>query len=116
MIRRVGSTVVAAVAVAGLASVIVPQHAASLAALAAATVAAVTAALVLVATGPLVAARPPAWPGLRPDTRAAPPLDPQGLRDARRAVAAHVRAGADPCDLLDPARSTARPTPTGGTR
>jgi len=115
VIRRVASTAVAAAAAAGLVTAVVPQHAASLAVLAAATVAAVTAVLLLAVTGPLVAARPPAWP-VGAERRGAPPLDPQGLRDARRAVAAHVRAGADLRDLLDPTRSTARPTPTGGTR
>lgn len=102
MIRRVGSVAVGAAATAGTAVALVPQHAASLAVLATATVAVVVAGFVLVLAGPLVAARPPAWPGRGSPPGAPPPLDPQGLRDARRAVA----RGAGPAPT----------NPTGGPR
>lgn len=89
MNRRLRSVAVAAAALAGAGAAVVPQHAASLAVLAAATVAVVAAAFLLVLAGPLVTADRPrtALDGVTARS-AAPALDPQGLRDARRDLAA----------------------------
>ncbi|HEX4901503.1 MAG TPA: hypothetical protein VFV42_01750 [Acidimicrobiales bacterium] len=113
MIRRIGAVAVAASVVAGLGTVIVPQHAASLAAVAAATVAVVAATFLLVVAGPLVAAPPPAWPGAGGRAGTPPPLDPQGLRDARREVARRLAAGTSARALLAELQTPSSP---GGTR
>jgi len=115
VIRRLRSVAVAAAGVAALSSMVVPQHAASLAVLGAATVAVVAAAFVLVLAGPLVAADPPTWPGRSPPAGAPPPLDPQGLRDARRTVRRRLAAGADARALLDELAPD-RTTRSGGPR
>lgn len=127
MNRRLRSVAVAAVALAGAGATVVPQHAASLAVLAAATVAVVAAAFLLVLAGPLVTAERPATAldGVAPRSRASA-LDPQGLRDSRRDLAARgdgaltpavhrrLRAGAalrlapHAVDLDDPAAEEAR--------
>jgi len=85
VIRRLASVAAAAAAIAGAAAVVVPQHAASLASLAAGTVAVVAAIFLVVLAGPLVSAAPSGSTLAVGGERAAPaPLDPQGLRDARR--------------------------------
>jgi hypothetical protein len=86
--RRLWSAAAAAAAVAGVATAVVPQHAASLASLAVATVAVVAALFLLVLTGPFVTARPAVAFGGVTERGAPAPLDPQGLRDARRALSA----------------------------
>jgi hypothetical protein len=87
--RRLRSIAAAAAALAGAGTAVVPQHAASLAVLAAATVAVVAAAFLLVLAGPLVTAERPrtTLDGAAARSKA-PSLDPQGLRDARRDLAA----------------------------
>lgn len=112
MIRRLASVAAGAAALAGLAIALLPQHAASIAALAAATVAVVAASFLLVLAGPFVTARPEPWPAPA-GARLVPPLDPQGLRDARRTVAARRAAGTDVRALLD---ELARPPEPGGPR
>lgn len=96
MNRRLVPVVLAALAVAGTAVAVVPQHAASIAALGAATVVVVLALLLLVLAGPLVTTEGPttALDGLPPGQ--APALDPQGLRDARRDLAGRGAAGSVP--------------------
>ena len=101
MIRRLGSAALAAVALAGVVATIVPQHAASLALLAAGTLVVVAAAFLLVLTGPLVAARPPATALDVARTAGAPSLEPQGLRDARRDLAARATPGSLPAAVRD---------------
>lgn len=96
MTRRLVPVVLSSVAVAGIAVVVVPQHAASLAALAAATVVVVLALFLLVLAGPLVTAEPPTTALDAPPGGRAPGLDPQGLRDARRDLTGRCRDGALP--------------------
>lgn len=96
MIRRLGPVALSAVAVAGAAVAVVPQHAASLAALAAATVVVVLALFLLVLAGPLVTTEPPATALDAPPPGHVPGLDPQGLRDARRDLAGRGQHGALP--------------------
>jgi hypothetical protein len=88
VIRRLASAAAAAAALAGAGAAIFPQHVASVAVLAAATVAVVAAAFLLVLAGPVVSARPEPWPRSSAPAHIAPPLDPHGLRDARRDLAA----------------------------
>ncbi len=70
---------------------LVPQHAASLAALAAATVVVVLAVVALVVVAPLAERDIPITELDVVDAGGAVPLDPPGLRDARRDVAALTR-------------------------
>lgn len=94
MIRRLGSAALAAVALAAAATTLVPQHAASLLLLAAGTLVVVAAAFLLVLAGPLVTAEAPTTALDVGPGPGAPTLEPQGLRGARRDLAA--RAAADP--------------------
>lgn len=101
MIRRLRSAMAAAVGLAAVGAVLVPQHAASLALLAGGTLVVVAAGYVLVLSGPLVAAEPPVT-GLDVEPGAgAPTLEPQGLRDARRDLAARTQAGSLPGAVHD---------------
>lgn len=84
MNRRIVVTAAAAAVVSGLLIVLLPQHTASLVRVAAATVAVLTAALVLTAVGPVVARDPQPTALDHVPTAGARPLDPHGLRDARR--------------------------------
>jgi hypothetical protein len=93
--RRLMSVVLAASGLAGTGVVAFPEHAASIASLAVATVAVVTAGFLLVVVGALACTRPEPWPATEPGGRTVTPLDPQGLRDARRVVASRLAAGAD---------------------
>ena len=101
MIRRLRAAVAAAVALAGAGAVLVPQHATSLALLAAGTVVVVAAAYLLVLSGPLVATTPPVTALDVGPGPGAPTLEPQGLRDARRDLAARAEAGSLPGPVHD---------------
>lgn len=96
MIRRLGSASVAAAALGGAITSLVPQHAASLLLLAAGTLVVVAAAFLLVLAGPLVTTGPPATALDVAPGRAAPTLEPQGLRDARRDLSARAGVGSLP--------------------
>lgn len=87
MSHRLVSVAVAALAVAGAGAAVFPQHVATLAVLATATVAVVAAGFLLVLAGALLSARPAPWSGTSL-LSTVPPLDPHGLRDARRDLAA----------------------------
>lgn len=94
MNRRLAPVAAAAVAVAGAVTAVVPQHAASLVLLAATTVLVVLALFLLVLAGPLVTAESPRTALDRGSAScAAPALDPQGLRDARRDLGQRHRSG-----------------------
>lgn len=84
MNRRLLSIVIATALLAGLAIAIVPQHALTIVRVGAVTVVAVAGALVLIAIAALGDADAPSTALDRPRTDGAPPLDPHGLRDARR--------------------------------
>lgn len=96
MNRRLLPVALAALAVAGAATAVVPQHLASLVVLAAATVVVVLALLLLVLAGPLVTTEPPTSPLDGTPAGRVPALDPQGLRDARRDLASRRRVDALP--------------------
>lgn len=99
MIRRLGSAALAAVALAGMVAVVVPQHAASLVLLSAGTLVVVAAAFLLVLAGPLVTAdRPTTALDVEP-AAGVPPLEPQGLRDARRDLATWATPGSLPAPV-----------------
>lgn len=84
MNRRILSFSLAAACVAGIAVAVVPQHAWSIARVAAATVTTLAGATVLVAVGTFTRHDPEHGALDRPSTGEVPPLDPHGLRDARR--------------------------------
>lgn len=84
MIRRVVALAAASGAVAAMAVVVVPQHAASALALAGAAVVVVLAVSALVLAGPLVEREVPVTELDVGDAPGAPTLEPAGLRDARR--------------------------------
>ena len=81
----------AALTAGGVAVVIVPQHAAAITSVAAATVVVVLAAVALVIMGPLTEREVPITELDVAEAGSAVPLDPPGLRDARRDLAAATR-------------------------
>ena len=105
MIRRLGSAALAAVALAGSVAVLVPQHAASLVLLTAGTLVVVAAAFLLVLAGPLVTADRPTTALDVARATGAPSLEPQGLRDARRDLAARTVPGVLPAVVRDRLRA-----------
>lgn len=84
MNRRIAAAALAAAVVGGLGCLVLPQHAASIVRLAAATVAVYTGGLVLVAVAPVVGREPERTALDHTPATGATPLDPHGLRDARR--------------------------------
>jgi hypothetical protein len=94
VIRRLGSATLAVVALGAALTTLLPQHAASFLLLAAGTLVVVAAAFVLVLAGPLVTAVAPVTALDVGPGPGAPTLEPQGLRHARRDLAA--RATTDP--------------------
>ena len=84
MNRRIAAVILAASAVGGLGCLLLPQHAASVVRLVAATVAAYTGGLVLLAVSPIVGREPDRTALDHTPATGADPLDPHGLRDARR--------------------------------
>lgn len=96
MNRRITASLLAAVVVGGSVTAAVPQHAASIGRVLAVAVVVVTGGLLLGAVGPFVA-RDPARTALDAVPRTgAPPLDPHGLRDARRDLDRPSQAGSLP--------------------
>lgn len=95
MIRRLASAALAALALGGAVTALVPQHAASLLLLAAGTLVVVVATFLLVLAGPLVTAEPVATALDLTPGPGAPTLEPQGLRDARRRLAAGSLSATD---------------------
>lgn len=101
MNRRLLSASIAAAALTGVGMAVVPQHAASLVLLASGTVVVVAAVFLLVLAGPLVTAeRPVSALDVVPGVGAAP-LDPHGLRDARRDLAVRHAPGSLPLPVHD---------------
>lgn len=84
MNRRIAASLLAAVVVAGVLTAVVPQHAASISRTLAVAVAVVTGGLLLAAAGPFVAREAPRTELDALPAGGARPLDPHGLRDARR--------------------------------
>ncbi len=101
MNQRIVTAALAATVLAGAATVLVPQHLASIARVAAVAVVVVAGGLVLGAVGPLVAAEPPSTALDAAPTGAASPLDPHGLRDARRDLDRPAAPGALPPPVRD---------------
>lgn len=100
MNRRLFAASLAAAALAGAGAALVPQHAASLVLLASGTVV-VAAVFLLVLAGPLVTGeRPVSALDVVPGAGAAP-LDPHGLRDARRDLAVRHVPGLLPPPVHD---------------
>lgn len=101
MNRRIVVALMATSVMGGVVVVFLPQHATSIARLGATTVAALTAALVLAAVGPVVARdpEPTALDHLSPV--GASPLDPHGLRDARRDLDRPTAPGGVPPAVRD---------------
>jgi hypothetical protein len=119
MTRRLLSASIAAVALAGAGAAVVPQHAASLVLVASGTVVVVAAVFLLVLAGPLVTSeRPVSALDVAPGAGAAP-LDPHGLRDARRDLAARHAPGSLPPPVHDRLAAAgvvpASPPPAPGT-
>lgn len=129
MNRRIAAAALAAAIVGGLACLALPQHAASIIRLAAATVAVHTGGLVLVAVAPVVSREPERTALDHTPATGAPPLDPHGLRDARRDLDRPAAAGVLPAAVRDrllevygtrtnddrPVPDVLRPAPTTGT-
>ncbi len=84
MNRRIGLAALAAMAVTGVVIVLLPQHAVSLVRIGATTVTVTSAGLVLAAVGPVVAREPETSALDQLPATGVPPLEPHGLRDARR--------------------------------
>ena len=102
MNRRIALVALAAAVVSGVLVAVLPQHAVSIVRIGAATLTAVTAALVLTAVAPVVA-REPATSALdQLRTLGAPPLDPHGLRDARRDLDRPTAPGSVPPAVRTP--------------
>ena len=101
MNRRIAASAAAATVLVGIALVVVPQHGWSAARVAAVAVAAVTGALVLLAVAPAVHRELPTSALDRRPTSGAPPLDPHGLRDARRDLGRAAAADAVPRPVWD---------------
>lgn len=107
MNRRLVSFTLAAVVVAGVAMAIVPQHAWSIARVLAVAVAVLAGAAVLAAVGAVTGRDPEITALDRTVGGTAPPLDPHGLRDARRALGRPARPGAVPPPVWDRLRTAA---------
>ena len=84
MNRRIAGSAAAAAVLIGIVLVVVPPHAWSAVRVCATAVVVVTGALVLLAVAPAVHREPRASALDRRASTGAPPLDPHGLRDARR--------------------------------
>lgn len=84
MNRRIASVAAGSTAIAAALVIVLPQHAASIVRLLSVTVAVVAGGLVLASVAP-IASRHPSESALdRTPVRTVAPLDPHGLRDARR--------------------------------
>jgi hypothetical protein len=113
VIRRLGSAALAAVALAGAVAAIVPQHGASLALLAGGTIVVVAAVFVLVLAGPLVTGGPPRTVLDIEPSGGAPALEPHGLSDARRDLAARTAPGSVPAAVADRLAAAGIPATAG---
>lgn len=96
MNRQLRTSLVAATVLAGLVLVSVPQHAVTAFRVLTVAVVAITGALVLAAVGQVVRREPPRTALDRRPVAAVPPLDPRGLRDARRDLAQPAAPGSVP--------------------
>lgn len=101
MNRRILASVCGVACVGGVLVLVVPQHALSIGRLGATTAAVMVGALVLGAVGPFVS-RPVPTTGLDVEQSAgATPLDPHGLRDARRDLDLPAAPGRPPTAVRD---------------
>lgn len=107
MNRRLAGVAAAAVVLAGAVSVVVPQHALSASRVLAVTIAVIAGALVLGAVAPLVSQDPPRTAFDARPRGEARPLDPHGLRDARRDLGRPARAGDLPAPVFERLRVAA---------
>lgn len=96
MNRRIAVAALAGAVVSGLVVVVLPQHATSIVRVGASTVTAIAAALVIAAVAPVVAREPTTSALDHVPTPGASPLDPQGLRDARRDIDRPTAPGSVP--------------------
>lgn len=101
MNRRIYSVALAAVVVGGVAAMVVPQHTVSIARVLATAVAAVAGGCLLAAVGPLVSREAPRTALDSMPRAGAPPLDPHGLRDARRDLGRPCARGSVPRPVWD---------------
>lgn len=101
MNRRIHASLLAATVIGGALTSAVPQHAASIMRTLAVAVVVVTGALLLGAVGPFVARERPRTAVDALPTSGAPPLDPHGLRDARRDLDRPSRPGSLPAPVWD---------------
>ena len=101
MNRRIGAAVLAAAIVGGLGCLLLPQHAASIVRLAAVTVAVHAGGLVLRAVAPVVGREPERTALDHTPVSGAKPLDPHGLRDARRDLDRPAPPGALPAPVRE---------------
>lgn len=101
MNRRIVGVVLAAIVVGGLGCLALPQHAASIVRLVAVAVAVHTGGLVLMAVAPVVAREPERTALDHVPATGATPLDPHGLRDARRDLDRPTAPGALPASVRD---------------
>jgi hypothetical protein len=99
--RRIAASAAAAAVLVGMALVVVPQHGWSAARVGAVAVAVTAGGLVLLAVAPAVHREPPASELDRRASAGAPPLDPHGLRDARRDLGRPAAAGSVPRPVHD---------------
>ncbi|MDE0805075.1 MAG: hypothetical protein OSA99_17345 [Acidimicrobiales bacterium] len=101
MNRRIAAAVLAAGVVGGLCCLALPQHAASIVRLVATAVAVYTGGLVLRAVAPVVAREPELTALDHVPATGATPLDPHGLRDARRDLDRPTAPGTLPASVRD---------------
>ncbi|WP_436793334.1 hypothetical protein [Actinospongicola halichondriae] len=101
MNRRIVAAALAATVVGGAVTVFIPQHATSVVRLLAVSVAVVAGALVLAAVGPVVAREPDTSELDHLPAVGAKPLDPHGLRDARRDLDRPAAPGSLPPAVRD---------------
>ena len=101
MNRRITASVSAALVLLGGVLAVVPQHGWSGARVVATAVVVVTGGLVLLAIAPVVQRELPTGALDQLPTAGVPPLDPHGLRDARRDLGRPTAPGSVPPDVWD---------------
>lgn len=99
--RRILAHLLAAVAVGGSASALVPQHTLTISRVLAVAVVGLTGGLLLATVGRFVAAEPPRTSLDSLPRSGAPPLDPHGLRDARRDLDRPAAPGSLPAPVWE---------------
>ena len=108
MNRRIGTFVLAAGVVGGIACAVVPQHAWTIARVLAAAVVVLVGGAILVAAGSVTGVDPERGRLDRPAPSTVAPLEPHGLRDARRMLDRPHAPGAVPREVWERLRDAAR--------